>query len=228
MGGHYLALTTTNPGPPPHPTLTRGCQEGAPRQSPAQGRKCQDPPRGHCCHMWPVLSPGVSGDSCAPPSLHNNPPSQAGAAPQPGNSRLEFASTAPDKPRRLSSVPAGEGGPGLIIQEWGPARTPLSPGAPTPGPGEAPCGSSNPRHPVATAHPPPEKQTLWRCAAGPVPRRHHQLAPNCPLHQWGWHCWQHALPAPVAALDLAKPGACSHGGGFLKLSWLGSCWKSCA
>lgn len=83
-------------------------------------------------------------------------------------------------------------------------------------------------HPVATAHPPPEKQTLWRCAAGPVPRRHHQLAPNCPLHQWGWHCWQHALPAPVAALDLAKPGACSHGGGFLKLSWLGSCWKSCA
>lgn len=72
-GGHHLAPTTTNPGPPPHPTLTRGHQERAPWQSPVQGRRCQDPSHGHCCHMWPVLSPGVSGDSCPPPSLHDLP-----------------------------------------------------------------------------------------------------------------------------------------------------------
>lgn len=99
-------------------------------------------PRG--CQEVPVLPPASTTSPLRPVTE---------AAPQRGNSRLEFASPTSNKPRRLRSVPAGQGGPGLILQEGGPARTPLSPGAPTPGPGEAPCGSCNLHNPCVIPWP---------------------------------------------------------------------------
>lgn len=215
-----MPFTTANPGPPPHPTPH---SLGDARRDPlVQGRRCQDPPQGHCCHMWHILSPGSRRRFlCFPPSFHS--PSvrefQAGF-------HLHHPGQAPTPAQRPCRA-------GLILHEWGPAHVPLSPGAPTPGPQEE-------RLPVAPAIP-----TI------PVSSRGHSSATAGETNPPALCCWPcpeqtpsagpKLSPAPVgmALLSPVPPstsGSCGFGQArcllrwwwLLELSRLGSCWKSCA
>lgn len=98
--------------------------------------------------------PGCVRGPCAPPSLHNLP-SEAHGWSSPSARELQ-AGVRLHRPRQAptpSQCPRRAGRARADPPEWGPVRTPLSPGAPTPGPGEAPCGSCHPHDPCVTPWP---------------------------------------------------------------------------
>lgn len=157
------------------------------------------------CQEVPVLPPASTTSPLRP---------MAGAAPQRGNSRLEFVSTARQAPTplpcprgagRARADPPGVGTCPHLAVTWGSNTWPGR---------EAPCGSCNPRDPCV--NPWPQLSRHWRNKPSGVVLL--ALSQNCPQHQRGWHCWHQSLPAP--ALDLA--GAHSDGGGF----WSSPSWEA--